>query len=711
MKASRVDKVAVVWIGAAQVLWACCLAVLWAWALVPTGTSLVASWVGLACAAAVGVLLPGRLARVGLWALRKLSPHGALAATMQAVTGPGTRATEVRAINRLLGLSAVLAGVLAAVSTALVAVGAAWSQVLLGRFLWSDAGWFVVSAALQAVSLLPMAVGMSATFVAGSLLLGGGRNAYGRIVRDWVLAVGVGLVLFAVAWWAGMNIVGTTAVAGVALLAGGVALLIRREVSLRPPRITETARPPRWRQKLGVAIPWAAVSAVALAQGRMLTDIVGAGLAGRLGWLGGSALLMGIMLARADARSSRPGRAQQLAGVLGLVSGLLSQAALTWMSVARPGPAGVLLFLAAGTQPAVVALAAMLISAGRRSFASTGGRDRMYVSWACWGLAGGAAATLGVLASGHTLLAVVLVAVGVLADGAYRGVWVARRRADVWRWPVLAILVVGSALGGGLWARMQVLQQTGPLHAGVWLTRQEGLGGRRGAWTGQRKWRSGEVDRALTQLRQRARGWWQVSADDPRDWLAEAPSQTTRWAWTDRTAGGELPAEDGALTVPASYPLSAMMHAGVSDHVFLAPLPADHPEAWRVYNRRVLTQSADGGGGLSVLRTQAAPDRLGAVLAVWRTFLEAVDSGWAVVAFSADGSVDVLLAGPADAMGKPDLPAKAFVVRLRAVADRWPGIGPVRMSAPSASMQPGSVSPAQLHEMLQQAEAVPQSTP
>ena len=131
--------------------------------------------------------------------------------------------------------------------------------------------------------------------------------------------------------------------------------------------------------------------------------------------------------------------------------------------------------------------------------------------------------------------------------------------------------------------------------------------------------------------------------------------------------------------------LRAVGSGDAFEATFLAPLPADHPQAWRCYNETAMSRhSRRAPGGVMVLRTQAAAGNARAVLAVAKTFQTVMGSGWA--AFHIDErTIDVLLIGPRDAARRPVEVEGLIVVSLAELFDgaTW-RVWPIRVSAPSA---------------------------
>jgi hypothetical protein len=141
--------------------------------------------------------------------------------------------------------------------------------------------------------------------------------------------------------------------------------------------------------------------------------------------------------------------------------------------------------------------------------------------------------------------------------------------------------------------------------------------------------------------------------------------------------------------------------------VLLAPMPADHPDAWRCYAPPVLRRCRQKlhDGGVMVLRTQAGPGGIDDALAVARAFERVLGGGWAVVAL-VDGRLDMLLIGatePADAVGiarpwRPRAPAGAFVVPLERLCPGGTAWG--RLGGRGRLLR-GTTSPEKLRRHLQ----------
>jgi hypothetical protein len=115
----------------------------------------------------------------------------------------------------------------------------------------------------------------------------------------------------------------------------------------------------------------------------------------------------------------------------------------------------------------------------------------------------------------------------------------------------------------------------------------------------------------------------------------------------------------------------------------------DHPLAWRVYNLRVLVACRErlAPGGVIVIRGQVGPEGQGSLVAVAKTLLEAVGSGYAIIDHKRP-YVDVILLGPRQAAPTPDRFDSLQVVALERFAADFPDVRVVRTFQPGAMRAP-----------------------
>ena len=307
-----------------------------------------------------------------------------------------------------------------------------------------------------------------------------------------------------------------------------------------------------------------------------------------------------------------------------------------------------------------------------------------------------------------------------------------RLRWVLWSGVACAALLAG--LGVTLGNTTPLKQQIQP---GVWLTstgqqfrsmrlyRQESvlprMKVRRSEVITQCLYEEGDGEKPEDGIFARRRGKWWIVSTSVKDLPAELPARVYAFG-----SNPEPPPQPRRFKrwPPLSYSapgffqyarLNFVAHQGCDyyDGILLAPLPADHPQAWRCYNeqtmrrckRLVEMRNPDGtiAYGVVVLRTQVAPDRVRKALSVARTFHKAVRSGWAMVALQRSG-VDMLLIGPDEALaphydtegqvvskGVRDLLMEkarsdpdVYVVPIEQLWEAYPGVAPIRLSNPPA---------------------------
>jgi hypothetical protein len=538
--------------------------------------------------------------------------------------------------------------------------------------------------------MAPMGLGISVAFLAsGMLRAGGGRDVYASVFREWVLAAGVGLGALAAAWWAGANLAGLAFVMAVGLLAASAVLLVRPEVTVRPRRLIRPADDAARRKgRVTIVAGYAAVAAALAVQARLLTDVYGASLGAVSAWAGGSLVLLWWGLRRWDRRSRRPGRLQAIGAAAGAGACLMLQAGLLLGGLAAGGAGrAVPAVLAAAAQVPLAQLAAGLISRQRRRFAAEGGRARAYVASAAVGLAWGIGlyALLVRLWWGPVvMLAGVLVSV---TASVLRGIAISRRAVVQLRWALWGGVLMVSAAAAPILVVRQVGRRLGPVRQGLWLSGQVRPGGGGALLPGARTWRSDAVTAAMARVlsdRRRQGRWWALvscAADLPAGWPDRGTAVLAR---PDAVIGpGPRP------RVLASDAAGLAGRGGGFDGVVAAPMPLDHPDAWRCYNVRSLRRlRRKARGGVMVLRAQADADHPRAVLSAGKTFQAVVGSGWAGIDFGA-GRIDLLLVGPREAVDPPAVRGGYAVPLSRLLSGPMAPARAVRPWAPSAAFRGG----------------------
>ncbi len=715
VKASQWDRLTVIAIAGSLTIWAACLVVFWSLPFGAWGGSLVLGGAAAAAALGLSARLPGWLVRSFHGLQEKLHLAGGSMDELASGAVAGASREDVRGSLRLLALAAVLASIGGAISSAAVLLADPAVGSLSGRLHWTGWSWPGLHGAVQLVSMLPMAVGATLTFLAAALLRAGrGHDAYADLARDWIWGLAGGLGVFALARGMGMNLVGLAMAMGVVLLALAGALLVRQDFSGRTGRLIKPIETPTELRRLAMETTFAALAMGLMIQLRVLSDVGGVGLAGRGLWLAGSLGLLAWFLGKADAKGRLPGRRQGVGCQIGLVSGLTIQLALAALCGISKTHLLTLWYLPVVGQIPLAALAAQLICRERMLFVNAGGRPRGYLSAAGFGIAAGLLAYLLLTVESSVLVLLPLLGVLIVAAGFLQMVVSVRHRTDLTRWSVVGLAVVVPL---GLWvglARWDLHRRLGRIAPGRWMTRTGLDLAHAGRGIGQQPlWRSEGVSLQVRRLVGQGR-WWIVAFDlsevhqslpyyiQP---VAGAPDvgAVGPGPWQVRLGGG----------AHSDWIDGVSMGMGRFDGILLSSIPADHPEAWRVYNLRTLQRAAgqllvDPASGRSrplLIRTSIDGGQMGPVLSLAETFRAAVGSGWMAAQFY-DDRADILLAGPVDAsLPVPQPGDGVFVIRLSELVEAFGPRGPIRVFQSPGWLESGPGVAEVVAELKQRARA------
>jgi len=699
MKSARTDQLVVTVLAAALTVWTGCLVVLWGCSFDTSGRSTLVALAAMFLAVRVAAPWPGRVARTTQRILALVGIQDALRTELAAAGALHAAKGQGRAMIRMMAFAAI-AGVFCGVaSTVAVFASSPLVDHLAGRFFWSPADWTILQLLVQIISMLPMAMGICVAFLAGAVLRSGsGRDMYAAAFRDWLWGLACGVALLAVLWWVGADLLGVVMATAVLMLAGAGGLFMRRKFSRRSRRLVRPIEAARQRvRRMEIATGFAALTGALLIQVRLLSDLGGSGAGACAMWVGLSVALLAVMLRRVDCKSRPPGQVQAFGAIVALPMGLMLQAVLLMLaaSAAQQGwgaMASVLAFLAVAAQVPLAALAAIVLSRGRRIFANQGGRARAYFASSAAGA--GAAALLflvcaAVPAGKAVLLAIVL---AVLAGGVVAALAHVRRAGTQARWALWGCLSMCSVTAALLGA-IDSASGSGKVTAGVWLSGVYPSGA--GALpAGVLPWGSGrrsrEVSVALEEVMAASGGRWWVAAASSEDLPAVMPPTVLAlWSPPDVTA---LPAtgtvklrlmREGGFLHSARLAMPAGQ-GRLFDGVLIAPLPADHPHAWRCYNRRTIEQCVRRlhPGGVMVLRTQAGGESSADALSVARTFHDVVGPSWAIIAVTRR-RVDLMLAGPAERLPQPSSREGLFIVRSDYLFAAFKDVEPLQVTLPA----------------------------
>ena len=708
MVSNRVDRLIGLWMSAALALWSAALVVVCGVEYDLAGNSFAITVAALGLALWTTASWPGAFARacqrllpsMGLWDVLSsgAGPVGGPAKVPKGRGGAGGKG-ESLAMSRLLSGAAAVAAAGGLASTGVIFLAGAAVAAGGGRFMWDPVGWAALRLLVEWAAMLPMGLGISLTVLLTTMArAGSARDSWAGAVRENLLGLGVGLGAMGAAWWAGADPLGVALVACVALAAAGAARLqFPHAVPARRRTAGIVSSGPSRALRLGVAAGLAGLAVAITAQMRIMRDAMSAGFGAQLVWAAASLALLAALMARADKRARMPalgapigGALQAHGGVLGLLAGLVLQCSLAIRCGAGGADAVVCGLMSAGAQVPLAALGAAVLSRQRRQFAHAGGRCRQYLAMAGAGLvaamvlyqAAGAVTMLGGAGVSAAIAGMVLASVGLIRN--------ARRPGQGVRWTACCgVLILACGI-----APAAALRGLGPVSAGQWLT----------AWAGDAagavrmsaapaRWRGESVAAAAGELMALHPGrWWLVCAGQG-DLPAPLPvGVTASVALTDRSAaspgGGEGPWGPQAggrkgrretRGYVGDYIDELTRDRRQYEGIYLCPLSASHPDAWRCYSPAAiaLCRAKLVGGGVLALRTQVGRDGAEDCLAVASSFERAIGGGWAVLATGPDGGLDMLLIGPSVAAGRPGPVEGALVVPLAALLPPGQAVRPM----------------------------------
>lgn len=695
MKPMIMERLLVISLVAAAVLWAGCLTILWGWALDSSGGTTLTALAATMLALSVAVRLPRRAAwgaqRLLSW-LEAREPPGAgrFSETSDREVG-----TDGRTLTRLLGLAAALTLLGAILSSLALPVVAAAADWLTRCFLWGQLTWALAKGVIQLAVVFPLALGLSVLFLVTALIRHGSRrDGYATTCRNWTYGAALGMAMLGLAWTAGLNLLLVMAAAGIMLAFAAVLLLWRARPALRSRRFAGPVEASRQvSRRVWVAACAAGLAASLLLQFRLLCDIGAIGMAGRLAWAAGSMGALAAFMGRTDGKARPPAAASSLAATIGIVSGLVMQSALAmtclWAQAAEKAAlAAVSAGLAVAAQVPLAALTGMILSRQRRLFAAAGGSARAFFADATAGAGAGFLTCATVMAFHAGRAAFLVVMFGALTGGVLGGMFLGAQGRRALKWAAAGAVLFCSLVAAVLVPIGRLGRWVGAISPGICLSaviRQDVDGSWQlaGCLPLAPPWRAESVTAAAEQILSAGehRGRWWVLATSSRD----VPIARHGIRMTVSLPGltGRAGAQDALSSNMEMFPQTRIMRQSF-DGILMCPLPADHPQAWRWYNERAMQACLDRlhRDGCMILRTQAGLDELDKALAVAKTFHQVVGSGWAIGEVSRD-RLDLLLAGPESAVQCPAVGEEAFAVPLRRLWERWPGIRAILMASPS----------------------------
>jgi len=694
MRSVLKDRITVVWIATVLLVWTASLVVLWGLAFDTSGTSILVTLTATLWAVSLAAVVPGRTVRAIRRILRWFRLGDSLPIALAAGGPKSSRRGEAQAMMRLLGVVALLSALGGLGSTGMIFLSQELIDGLTSEMLFSHVTWTLCKLLIQFVGMFPMGLGIALSFLAtGMIRLGSGRDVYASLVRDWVLAAPIALVVFLILQYFAVSLLVVGGLCGLGMLLAALVTLQRQVLTLRPGGLRKPVETPGIARRAKTAASFAAIAITVQLQLRLLSDSSGAGPLQSGCWVAGSAVLIWWFLRRMDRRSHMPSRSQMIGARIGIAVSLSLQVGLLIAAIGGTIPVLLSVILAAGAQIPTSALGATIISRQRRLFAYAGGRARGYLSCAAGGAGLG---LLGYLLIGSIpgdlsvfpfqmvvmLLGVIILCTVSILSGAVE----AKGSGLQSRWTTIGAVLTFAVTAGLLGTTLQATLRTGPVKPGVWLT----AAGRRdgesafleGTLPHSPQWRGEEIDDALGRILSEGKGRWLVGAvsrrDLPRD-IAQGvhmfvcspdPSSVPPGAW------GELPivAADGDL-----FSVSLLRRERF-DGLLLALLPGDHPDAVKCYNDHTMSRLVKclQPNARAVLRIRTGESGLGVALAAAKTFQQAVGPCWVVVQHDAHRA-DILLAGPISRVRRPRTGKGRYVARAKQLWYECPEVRPIRL--------------------------------
>ena len=753
------DRVTVITIFASLVAWLCVLGIFWAQAIDPSGlfstSQLTMTFLGF------WFVLGKRnfFINAALWMLKKaeLLSKIPIVQSLEHQLKDDSEGHQQR-----INLTALAAGwAIAMLMLTMVYISfAGWlcnfisSNFLLGGFAWGVIERVVlfIGTVLSAAAVVPV------FYTAKELRRATGRDSYAPLHRDLLWGIAIGFAGFGIAWWFGTALLDLVLILAGIIVFAVVWILTRK----KQPAIHCKALPAigsvTKKDRISLAISYLTISTIILIQLRIIGDTMGAGITGKLAWLFFSFGLIGYFTTRFDSQVRIIDRAQAGGLIIGAISCVFIQSCEFYLMLADLGkwtrwvdwfeiwtaPSNVLAGFAIATQIPLAAIIGLFISQQRRSFAATGGTGGQYLS-CCF--AGAFHAMIFQTVIGHLgwglsawiTLAVILY----LLASRYTRKNLAKKSLKN-GWAFWSIVLLAMLLWGASKTATQVHKTQGSLFAGSWLTSKYDLNKKKNSFTqtgllGKDKtWRSQDITDCIAEIFTAKRGkWWCIATnkfDLPTRYPMPddlGPESISRWSATRIPPGliftGSHPeppniSKNIQTRQPAlSFSTADFFHharqnlcASFYDGIFIAPMPADHPQAWRCYNFKTLSRITNRGilsswqttsynqkikqisYGVVLLRTQSSPNNTRKALNVARTFFSVVKSGWAVVAINRKG-IDMLLVGPEksfEAGDKKNLLARLkefkkdrHEIYLLPINKLWashPGVKPIILSDPPA---------------------------
>ncbi|MCK4277378.1 MAG: hypothetical protein KAX78_12740 [Phycisphaerae bacterium] len=677
MKPALVDRTLLVAIAAAVVLYCASLVMAWSWAFDTSGATMLMVLGSLLLAASGAVrFVHGAVRAMQIF---RIAPRSKLADTIRwALVGDvkGVRVSGKLKAHLLAGMT-IFAALCGLASTGLVFGASVLLEFLGDKFLWTATTWELLRLLVCVGGMVPVSLGAAAVFGAAARIYGAsGRAGCAGYWRDWLWGAAGGLAAFGLLISAGLNLVVVFAAATVSLGVIAARLWRHKIASVRTARRKGPPDELPLAMRAAIFGSYAALAAALYVQCRLLVDVAAAPLPVTVCWTAAALAMLGWFAGKGDSARTTAQRRAVYVAMIGIAVGLTMQFALSCAALAGGAAALLAGLCAAGAQVPVAWLAGVVFSAQLHQFASTGAPMRTYAGTAAAGLAGGLLAVLLLGRIGAVRLGLVVAVVAVLVGGIVGVASTVRSARGRRRWKACGAMLLLLLFVPVCVDLCFLHGRSAPAASGTWLSMRTAPGSPRSVRClgGYLPARPGRRSDAVTEAMQRIlarpahQGRWWIVAGSDMDVPASLPPTILGFrSFPDPSGVGAdimnpvRPGSDADFLRAAQ----SEAHREPFDGVLLAPLPADHPQAWRCYNTTTLTRTVNRAhrGALILLRTQAAAHRIADALSVAKTFEAVVGSGYLIADVSQDG-VDILLAGPADSLSPPRSSPRLIAIDL-----------------------------------------------
>jgi len=546
-------------------------------------------------------------------------------------------------------------------------------SVMVSTFLLGDTWWLLVEIALILSGSLVMMIGLVAVLYATTVVReAGGRDTYGAVCRDWAWSFCLSFGIFSLVWWAGINMAVFIALLAGVLLFGAVTVVLRGELATHPRKRRYSVEELPDNLRVKIVISFAVMVVIIFWQLRLLADVYGLEMTRRMIWVFLAFGILSYFIDRTDRKARLPAPLQLVGAETGVAAAIAIQA-IEILSCYNLGfGKSFLTAMAVMCQVPMAAFGATILCYHRKAFSYGGGGVGQYLSLMAAGIVYGSGFYwIAGRMNGFWWVLIILASLVILSS-AWKGASISRVKPDLKQW-LLPVSVLSATLLLAFALVFPFSRETAGGHVRYDLSFTSVENGspdeiltREYLLPGLENRRSGVITECIGGIMSRRRGKWWIAAGSRRDIpdLSSLPAKLY--------AAGSVPAPPDVDVDKKYWPPVSVSHPDYFhytkmnalasgewrdyyDVIFMAPVPADHPHAWRCYNSRIMKRCNSMKYdykeicGLVLLRTQTGGKNVRNILRIAQTFRKTLRSGWAVV-YTGEKAIDILLVGPAKSL-------------------------------------------------------------